>query len=133
MITTLKKAIELYIGLQSIRNKKLPIKLSYSVAYNTDLLEKEVKRVDAEKMKLIKQYAMQDENGDPVTFEDNGQTMFDLGENRESFIRDYEDFLSLDVELDIRTISDDVFDKCDDSKYDAFNMEEMSAILFMID
>lgn len=129
----LRDVIGLYVGMQTLTNKVLPVKLSYCIAYNTEVLEKEAKRVDQQKSQLIERYANKDENGKPVIEQLNGQPVYSFGENQEVFFREYNDFLDTEVELDIRTINEEIIEKCDEPKYDALSTGDLSNLLFMID
>lgn len=129
----LREAISRYLGMVSLKNKRLPVRLSYTIAYNLEILEKETNRVDEMKKQLIEQYAQRDENGELVVSEVDGKTLYTLGDNVDAFNKEYDEFLSSVVDLEIRTVSEGLIDKCDDSKYDALSTGEISNLLFMID
>lgn len=88
--------------LSMLSNKQLPVKVSYAIARNINSINKELKIFEDEKMKIIKEYAIKDEHGDPKV-EDN-KFVFIEGKEDESNEK-YNELLDIEVELNIREVN----------------------------
>ena len=107
---------------------KLPYQLGHAISKNLLKLQEEVKIIDEMRIKIIKDYAVKDQNGEPVIID--GQ--YELGSNKEGFNKEYSVYLGTDTELDILTVSAESLNTADDSRFDVLTVAQIAALDFMI-
>ena len=90
--------------LRKLSNMKLPVKVSYAIAKNINTIDKELKVFISERDKLIKEYAIKDEHGNPKV--GNNQYLFPDGKEEECNSK-YAELLDIEVELQLREINID--------------------------
>ncbi|WP_455794018.1 hypothetical protein [Clostridium butyricum] len=90
--------------LRKLSNMKLPVKVSYAIAKNINTIDKELKVFISERDKLIKEYAIKDEHGNPKV--ENNQYLFPDGKEEECNSK-YAELLDIEVELQLREINID--------------------------
>ncbi|MDB2161502.1 hypothetical protein PMX22_17055 [Clostridium butyricum] len=90
--------------LRKLSNMKLPVKVSYAIAKNINTIDKELKVFISERDKLIKEYAIKDEHGNPKV--ENNQYLFPDGKDEECNSK-YAELLDIEVELQLREINID--------------------------
>jgi hypothetical protein len=90
--------------LRKLSNMKLPVKVSYAIARNINTIDKELKVFISERDKLIKEYAIKDEHGNPKV--ENNQYLFPDGKEEECNSK-YAELLDIEVELQLREINVD--------------------------
>lgn len=88
--------------LRKLSDMKLPVKVSYAIAKNIKEIEKELNIFLEEKMKLIKEYALKDEHGNPKV--ENNQYIFPSGKEDECNSK-YTELLEIEIELNIRKVN----------------------------
>lgn len=89
--------------LSNISNKQLPVKVSYAIAKNINAINKELKIFEDEKMKIIKEYAVKDEHGNPKIKENN---TYEFIEGKEDECNEkYNELLDIEVDLKLRQIN----------------------------
>lgn len=88
--------------LRKLSNMKLPVKISYAIAKNIKEIDKELNIFLEEKMKLIKEYALKDEYGNPKV--ENNQYIFPDGKEEECNSK-YAELLDIEVELNLREVN----------------------------
>lgn len=88
--------------LRKLSNMKLPVKVSYAIAKNIKEIDRELNILLDEKMKLIKEYALKDENGNPKV--ENGKYLFN-DEEKEECNSKYAELLEIEVELKLMEIN----------------------------
>lgn len=88
--------------LRNLSNMKLPVKVSYAIAKNIKEIDRELNILLDEKMKLIKEYALKDENGNPKV--KNGKYLFN-DEEKEECNSKYAELLEIEVELKLMEIN----------------------------
>lgn len=94
--------------LRNISNKQLPVKVSYAIAKNINAINKELKIFEDEKMKIIKEYAIKDEHGNPKIRENNTYEFIE-GKDEECNSK-YNELLDIEVDLELRQINvEDLF------------------------
>lgn len=125
----LKEVIQRNQQLNTISDKRLPVKISYAIAKNAQTLQKEAELIEKERIKLLEQYAEKDEDGNPKT--DGGNYV--LGDNMEKYTEEYKEYLDTDVEVDIHKFPETELDKLDDPRYDVLTATELAALEFMLE
>lgn len=123
----LKEIERTLVGLRSAADKKLPIKISYPIAKNLSVFQKEYDIINSERIKLMESYADKDENGVP-NIEDN-QYKFS-GNGLKLFQKEYLDYLETEIDVDTSKINIEDLDLLDDPRYDVLTPNEMSNALF---
>lgn len=128
MQTTLRKLAENANILVSINHKQgLSRKMSYAIAKNTKKIENELEIYNCERQKLLDKYCVKDEEGKNKIDENNQLKIAD--EHIESWSRDLEELLNIEVEIDIHKFHIDDFynSNCD------LTPAEILAIDYMIE
>ena len=107
--------------------KRLPLKLSFALKLNKDVLQGPAEAYDLQRKELVEKYAVKDRDGNPI-IEDNNYTVND----REALMRDMNELLNMDIEANIKAIDLDTLEKCDLPEFDTLTVDEIEAIYFMI-
>jgi len=106
MLLTNRRMVSDTNRLSELSKKALPVKVSYAIAKNMGKVEAELISYNAERKKLIDQYAIK-ENGEVVVGE-NGQ--IDIAkESIEAWNKDINDLLDIEVEVVIHKFSIESF------------------------
>lgn len=118
--------VNLVNELQSFASKRLPQKISYAITRNIILTTNEYKIYETQLNKLMEEYSddmVKDESGN-LKINDAG-----IPEVNDSVKAEYFDklaeLLNLEIELNIYTIDESVFDYDDDDKYDSLSPKEI--------
>ncbi len=88
--------------LQTITQRKLPIKISYAIAKNINSINKELKIFEEEKMKIISDYTLKDKQGDIKV--ENDKYVF-IKDKEDECNEKYNELLNIEVELNLRAIN----------------------------
>lgn len=112
----------------SICNKKLPIALSFAVAKNFEVLEKEAAIIDDSRIKLAKVYA--DKNDDGTPKENNGSYVIT---DVNSFKAEIDSYYQTKIDIDICKANIKELDKLEDPRYDTISPAEILALDFMLE
>lgn len=107
--------------------KKLPLKLSFALKLNKDILKGPAEAYDLQRKELVEKYAEKDKNGKPV-IENNNYIIKD----REALTNDMNELLNMEVEANVKTVDLDTLEKCDLTEFDALTVDEIESIYFMI-
>lgn len=109
--------------------KKLPQKISYAITRNIMLATKEYQVYETQLNKVMNSYAdnmVKDDNGNVKT--NNIGIPFVEESCREDFNREIEELLNFEIEIEIYTVDESVFDYDDNGKYDVLTVND---ILFL--
>ena len=108
--------------------KHLPIRVGYAILVNVEEAAKKAKAFEEQRMKLVKEHAVKDENGEPVVV-DNQYNIENLTEFNDemSVLRETE------TEMNVTTVTLDDLAKCDDGCFDSLTVAEVAALNFMIE
>lgn len=90
--------------LNMLSNRQLPVKVSYALAKNINSVNKELKIFESERQKLIKEYSLKNESGDPK-IEDN-KILFPDEEKENECNEKYNELLDIETEIEIRTVNE---------------------------
>lgn len=90
--------------LNVLSTKELPVKMSYAIAKNINSINKELKIFDEEKIKIVKQYALKNQDGTLKV--ENNKYVFREGKEEECN-KKYSELLDIEVELELRGINID--------------------------
>lgn len=129
MKMTLKEVTTKHAALMGLAGKKLPIKISYAVTKNLIKLEEEAKLIEKNRLELAEQYAEKGEDG-KAKLEENSYV---LGDNRDSFLKEYAEYLETETEIEVRKISVAELEKLEDVRYDVLSLAELAAMEFMLE
>lgn len=128
MKLTLKELTDKYKEFSSIAVKRLPAKLSYAISKNMTMLEKEVKLIDDNRIKLAQTYAEKNEDGTPKIVE-NSFVISDI----ESFNRELMEYYKAETDVEVCKVNPSELDKLDDPRYDALSPAEIKSLQFMFE
>ena len=138
MKMTLKEANERYLALSKMADHTFPAKLGFAIAANMEKLEKECNRTEQERVKLCKLYAEKDEDNNPKMIDSvvNGHPMksYDIfDQNLELLKKDLEELTEMEVDVEIRTIEENIIEKCEsEPRYSVPTVKEICALSFML-
>lgn len=122
---------ELTANLYPMQKKTFPVKISYAIMRNIEALEKEFSAFEKQRIELCKTYANKDEDGNPVIKDGSYDIPSDV---REDFNNELKELSDEEVEIDIRTISAEEFEKCEQAdRYDIPTGEDFAVLGFMIE
>ena len=139
MKMTLREVRDHYLALAEMADLALPAKLGYAVARNLKRLEREVKNIDKTRENLCKQYANKDQDGEAKLIDSivNGKKVqeYDMTpENKREYVKEYEEFLDSEVEVDIRKVNFDLIEQCEKkSQYSIPSVKNCYAMGFMME
>ena len=119
---------KLHDGLDGLRNKKLPVKLSFVLLRNLKKIDDVVNDLEEKRTELIEKYGDHDEQGQLV-INDEGNVKI---ENTKDFLSELMEIYDADVEMQFDTVSESDIEKCDQEGYDHLTVEEISALESMI-
>ena len=128
MKMTLAEILQKQRNLAALANMKLPYKLAYAIYKNLGKMEAEVKAIEETRLNIIKEYAVKDENGEPVVVDNK----YDLGDNVAAFTEEFQNFMSTETEVDILTVPEAVLET-DYSRFDILTVDQIAALDFMIE
>ena len=121
---------ELTANLYPMQKKTFPVKISYAIMRNIEALEKEFSAFEKQRIELCKTYANKDEDGNPVIKDGSYDIPSDV---REDFNNELKELSDEEVEIDIRTISAEEFEKCEQAdRYDIPTGEDFAVLGFML-
>lgn len=120
--------------LLGLADKNLPVRISYAIAKNIKLLNKECGEMEEQRIKLCEKYAKKDENGKAVIIENGDDSAYDIvQENKQQLQEEYKELLFADADLELHMVDMQEFEKCDCSdRYDVLTVAEYAALDFMI-
>lgn len=110
--------------------KKFPVKVSYAIAKNVELLKKECQDLEQQRVRLCEMYADKDEGGKPITKDGK----FSLQEGAQQKLQvEYEELLKEEAALDFYMVDSVELEKCDlNERYDVPTAEDYMAMDFML-
>ena len=95
--------------LKKISQLDLPLKLSYKLAKNIMNIDSELTIINTHKQKLIDQYGEKDDNGKIKSDKDGNVKILDI----EGWSTEYSELENLEVEVDLKSISEEELLSCD--------------------
>lgn len=121
------------MALMALEDKKFPFDLRYTIGRNIETLEKEFERLEEERIKICKEFAEKDKDGNPVTItsEDKEIYVFE-GDNEKKCNEAYKEVLDTETEIRLFTVPAPVLEKCDAGEYDIPTVKEQRSLFFMI-
>ena len=116
-------------ALKAVQGKKLPVKISFAIARNITILSPIVRDIEEQQRKIIERYFVLGDNGKPVIAEDGGVKITDP----ESLEEEIGELMAEDVRIEFRMVAEELFEKCDEEKYDALTPSEIADLSPMIE
>lgn len=122
---------ELTANLYPMQKKTFPVKISYAIMRNIEALEKEFSSFEKQRVELCKAYANKDSDGNPVIKDGAYDIPPDV---REDFNNELKELSDEEIDIDIRTVSAEEFEKCEQAdRYDIPTGEDFAVLGFMIE
>jgi len=84
---------------QVLASAKAPFKVSYDISKRLKAIDKELKEIDESRVNLIKELSAGKMKEDGINF--------DLGDNMPEFVKQYQEILDSEIELDILPLNTD--------------------------
>ena len=119
-----------YQTLTNVKEKRLPVKLAFTLTKNLKKMESIVKSIEETRGELIRKYAEKDEHGEPK--ETNGRITV-TPENTPAFNRDLTELLDTDNEITFERVPLSLVERCDEAEFDSLTLEEVYALGCMIE
>lgn len=117
-----------YRGLQGIKSKRMPVKMSFIVSRNLKKMEDVVMDIDGKRNDLAGLYGEKDDKGE-LKVDGNGQIRI---EDPVKFMNELSEVLNAEIEITLDKISMADIEKCDQDGYDKLTVEEIGALEGMI-
>ena len=120
---------KLYNDLASIREKKIPIRMSFIINRNVKKMDEIVSDLEAKRDELVKKYGEKDGDGN-IKYADNGSVAII---DRENFMNEYTEIMATDIDITFDKLAMDDIEKCDtDPAYDKLSVAEVGALEIMV-
>ena len=116
--------------LAKYENIKLPQKISYAILKNLKFLQDEYKIYSSQLKQIYNSYQsyyVKDKNGEPQISQ-NGIPIVDH-DHKESFDNEISELLNGEIDFEMHTINEDLFDYEDADKYDALTPVQISELI----
>lgn len=126
-------------ALARMGGRTFPAKLGFAISCNIEKLQQESEHIEKERKKLCEQYAEKDEDGNCVMVDSiiNNQKMQEYkmtDENRKLFGKEYDDFLDTEIDIDIRTVKQEVIEQCEtQERYSIPSVADIVGMGFMVE
>lgn len=137
---TNRKLIECSGIVAQISQKRLPPKMSFTLARNTEHTDSIMKTYFKEKQKIVDKYVTKDNEGNPKITENKMEFVYKGDTEKAAFVKEHDQLLDYVNEVEIRkiTLSDlehleEVRESHPELKYDTFTAAELRAIDYMIE
>lgn len=125
--------------LKKLREKTFPAKMEYAISCNIETLEKELERIESERVRLCEKYACKDEDGNAIMdrniIENDEKFTYRMSdESSKSFSEEYRDLMESEVDIDFRKVKIETIERCETiERYNVPTVDEISDMLFMIE
>ena len=123
------EVMELWNALGKVRDKRMPVKISFAISRNISLLTPIVRDVQQQRSGIIQKYIERDPDGKAIIDADGGAKITDP----EVLETELNTLFSEESDVKIRMIPEEAFLDCDNERYDAFTPGEISALSAMIE
>lgn len=121
---------ELTANLYPMQKKTFPVKISYAIMRNIEALEKEFSSFEKQRIELCETYANKDSDGNPV-IKDGAYDIPPVA--KEDFNNELKELSDEEIDIDIRTVSAEEFEKCEQAdRYDIPTGEDFAVLGFML-
>ena len=118
-----------YRKLAGLKEKKLPIKMSFVVSRNLKKMEEVNNDVEEKRNELIEKYGKRKEDGS-LDVEENGNIKIT---KPNEFIAELTELLDVEMDMAFEKITESDIEKCDTDGYDKLTVDEVGALAFMTD
>lgn len=131
MKITNRQAVDMINTLAEMSDKILPRKLSFAISKNMERLKINIyKPYDVERIKIIKAYAVMDEDGHQKT-DSHGLPAYT---DRSAYEEELNALLEIENEFGMHTISEELLDQCEkEEKYSDLTVKEYAALMKMLE
>lgn len=121
---------ELTAELYPMQKRTFPVKIGYAIMRNIEALEKEFSSFEKQRIELCKAYANKDSDGNPV-IKDGAYDIPPVA--KEDFNNELKELSDEEVDIDIRMVSAEEFEKCEQAdRYDIPTGEDFAVLGFML-
>lgn len=121
---------DLYIKFGELRDKKLPINVSFAITRNINKMKDIADDIESSRRKLIETYGDRNDNGELIVGE-NGEAHISQ-DNLASFNDEYWALMNLETDIALETIKMEDIEKCDLDKYDSLTLAEFAVLEHII-
>ena len=135
MITKLKlREVQEYDReLKRLGDKHLPTSLQFAIARNRKVLADELQVLEEQRLKYSDETAKRDKDNNIVINEEKGTVVFADKKAESEFGDKYKELLNTDTEINISAVKMDIIEKCEFDQYDSLTVDDVNALLFMLE
>ncbi len=108
-----KEIVAFFNAKQSLKNKKLPMKLAFALKLNYERLQTHADAYNEQFLEIREKYENKEEK-------------------QEVFLKEIEELLDIDVSCDVQTVGFDTLEQCDRDQFDNLTVGELEILSFMI-
>lgn len=120
-------------GETPLNTKKFTPKMNLAIAINAAAVEPILKGFNESYRALMDEYLEKDEDGEPITIEENGQKFYKFTDAK-AFEEAYNELQEEEVELTVKTFKEAEIVKCGEKEgLDVPTVAELAAMMFMIE
>lgn len=117
----------IYRALQGLKDKRLPIRLSFLLTRNISKLQEINDDIQSQKKKIIERYGSKDKDGNLIIGDNGGVFITDTV----AADKELAELFQTDVKVDLEEIPQEDIENYDDDKYDVLTFGELEALLLM--
>ena len=119
----------IYEGLITLKDKKLPIRLSLVVSRNIKKLEEALKDIDEKRLELLRPYVETDEYGNIVN--NNGKFKIKSDAKLNNLNNELDSLMNTELEITLDSVDLDIIEKCEEEGFDVPTVKEANALISM--
>lgn len=119
------------VGLGSLGEKRLPVRLSYAAAKNRKALMAEYETLMEQRKSILEANCLKGEDGKPV-FDENNAYQYSTTETKKEVLSAVGELLNTETEIGIMQVPLEVIEHCDEPGFDTLTGAEITTIEFMI-
>lgn len=119
-------------AINCLGEKKLPIKLSYTLSKNVKKLIEEYELMNVQRVKILEKNCIRDKNDKPVLDKSNAYTYPDEA-TKMNMLNELQELFDTETDIDIIKIPYETLEVCDGEKFDVLTVREISGLDFMME
>lgn len=122
--------IELKEGLETLTDKKVPIKLAYAIARNLKILNDVYDTYQSLRTKIITQYGKKDTQGKLIIDKNGAVQIQDISQCSKAL----QEILNMEEEIKLKTFPVEILEQCENNKdYDLLTPAEIKILVPIIE
>lgn len=119
--------VNFYNACKTLTLKRLPITFAYAIRFNMKSLASALESYEEARMSILNKYAETNKDGSFIT-DDEGKI-----ELKDGAMEEINELLNIHIEANIKTVDIYTIERAESDEFDNITMQELDAIMFMID